>query len=270
MRTLVLFLVFLLVVIPAILIAKELPARTGWLRLQLPNLPKPDSKPVLVRTPLDPTQEVFELYIPPNYDPARSYGLLAWINPDDSAEIPRHFEPLFKEYGFVAISAERIGNNQPWERRTGLLESAILQISETLNLDPTKHIISGFSGGGRTAAFACFIHPEFWKGAISWAGGIFYKSYTLPIPVGATRRGINDYAPGTISTQQAKKTRIKTSFVLITGPNDINFDDSRGIYRSLRQENFSAQFLEQPGLGHEVGSAEFMRKALDFILKPKD
>jgi predicted esterase len=147
------------------------------------------------------------------------------------------------------------------------LESAIVQLSQTLHLDPEKRIMSGFSGGGRTSAVACFVHPEFWKGAISWAGGNFYKTYSIPMPVGAYAKGINDFKPGTISAAHVKEARDENSFVLITGSKDFNQNDSRGIYRALKNDGFRALLLDERGLGHEVGSAELMQKALDFVLE---
>jgi hypothetical protein len=243
--------------------------KTGWLQIQLPELPRPDLQPVLLKEPLNPKSEIFEVYIPKNYDASKSYGIVAWVNPHDGPQIPRHFETLFDEYELIAISAGRIGNDQAWQRRIGVLESGIVQLSKTLNIDPEKRIISGMSGGGRTSASACFIHPEFWMGAISWVGGNFYKTYSIPIPVGATKRGINDYDPDTISNEHIKLAREKVRFVLITGPKDFNLSDSRGIYRALRNDQFQALLLEEPGLGHEVGSAEYMRKALDFVIDNK-
>jgi hypothetical protein len=246
-------------------VAQAEAVQTGWLRIQLPALPQTNLEPVLLKEPLNPKAEVFEIYIPKSYDPSQSYGVIGWVNPHEGAEIPRQFETLFDEFNLVAVSAERIGNNHPWQRRIAVLESGISQLSKTLNLDPAKRIMSGFSGGGRTSATACFVHPEFWIGAISWAGGNFYKTYSVPIPVGASSPGINDHAPGSVSDQHVKLAREKARFVLITGPKDFNLSDSRGIYRALRKDQFEALLLEEPGLAHQVGSADYMRKALEFV-----
>lgn len=264
----ILFLAILLTA-PAALYAADQPSKTGFLDVQLPELPQPGLEPVLLPGTLNPKAEVFEIFIPPSYDPAKTYILLAWVNPDDSAKIPRQFEPVFTQNEFIVISAAKIGNDQPWQRRIGILESGITQLSKTMHFDTTKRIISGFSGGGRISAMACFVHPEFWKAAISWAGGNFYKTYEIPIPVGATKQGINDYNPDIVSGEHIKKARSDCSFVLITGPKDFNLSDSRGIQRAMRRDRFHSLLLEQPGLGHEVGTAEYMQKAIDFVLTGK-
>jgi hypothetical protein len=260
---------FLLTLLLVVLTASNGAAsqQTGWIQMQLPSLPEPDLNPPLLSEKLNPQTEFFEIYVPPDYDPARSYGVLAWVNPHDSAEIPRQFEGVLSKYGLVAVSAQRIGNNKPWQRRIGVLESAVVQLSQTIHLDSARRIMSGFSGGGRTAALACFLHPDFWKGAISWAGGNFYKTYSIPMPVGAYASGINDAKPGTVSAANVKKSRHRNTFVLITGSKDFNQNDSRGIYRALKNDGFRALLLDERGLGHEVGSADLMIKALDFMLE---
>ncbi len=151
----------------SVVYAADQPYKTGFLDVQLPELPQPGLDPVLLPGTLNPKAEVFEIFIPPSYDPAKTYIVLAWVNPDDSAKIPRQFEPVFTQNEFIVISAAKISNDQLWQKRIGILESGITQLSKTMHFDTTKRIISGFSGGGRISAMACFVHPEFWKAAIS-------------------------------------------------------------------------------------------------------
>jgi predicted esterase len=245
------------------------PSKTGWLKIQLPALPAPENQAERIQYNYDPKQEFFEIFIPSGYTGAEKYGVLGWVSPDNDANIPKHFESLLNDFKLISITAAQSGNNQDPARRIGLLECAITQLSKTLNLDYDRIIMSGYSGGGRTSAMACFAHSEFWHGAISWVGGNFYKKYSVPMPVGASSPGINDWIPGMISDDQVKASRQTARFVLITGSKDKNLHDSRGIYRALRNENFKAMLIEEPGLAHEIGTAESMRKALDFVLNGK-
>src|SRR5262245_34691446 len=100
-----------------LLYASEQVSKTGFLKIQLPELPQPGLEPVLLPGTLNPKAEVYEIYIPPSYDPAKTYSVLAWVNPDDSEKIPRRFESIFTEHEFIVVSAARIGNDQPWQRR---------------------------------------------------------------------------------------------------------------------------------------------------------
>ena len=240
------------------------PPRTGWMRIQMPELPTPEIRPQWFPYGFDPAKEVFEIYIPPDR-PEEPFGVLGWTNPQTAAGTPRRFEPLLKEYHLIAISAENCGNDQGFPRRIGLLVSALLQLEKSISIDRQRLILSGFSGGGRTSATGCFVHPELWRGAISWAGGSYYKSYSVPIPVGASSPGINDHVRNGVTKEQVKLARENSRFVLITGPKDFNLNDSRGIHRALRGDGFQSLLIEEPGMGHEVGSVDSMRKALEFV-----
>ncbi len=242
------------------------PSRTGWLTIKLPELPVPEVKPAWLPYDFKAEEEIFEIYIPKDYTTASSYGVLGWINPNDQPGTPRHFEPLFNEFRLISVAAARSGNERDPARRIGLVTSAVLQLSKTLNIDKNRLLLSGKSGGGRTSAMGCFVHPEFWCGAISWVGGNFYKRYSVPMPVDSSSPGINDWLPGAVTPQNVKDAKKNAKFVLITGSKDFNLNDSRGIYRALKQEGFQTLLIEEPGLGHEVGSVESMRKALEFVL----
>jgi len=244
------------------------PSRTGWLRIQFPELPRPEIKPAWFPYEFNPKQEAFEVYIPPDR-PEEPYGVLGWTNPFDTAGTPRRFEPLLNDYHLIAVSADRCGNDSTFDRRIGLLVSAVLELSKSFTINRDRLILSGFSGGGRTAATGCFVHPEIWHGAISWAGGSFYKTYSVPMPVGASSPGLNDFIPKAVTAENVKQAKKNARFVLITGSKDFNLNDSRGIYRALRNESFKALLIEQPGMGHEVGSVESMRKALEFVLEDR-
>ncbi len=246
------------------------PQRTGWIQVRLPELTPPQHRQKILWYEFDAKTEVFEVYIPPNYDSSKQYGVLAWINPNDTATIPRWFEPLFEEFQLIAVSAAKIGNQQDPARRIGLMECVITQLSKDLNINSRKHFVSGWSGGGRTSGMACFLHPQFWKGAISWVGGSFYKSYPRPMPVGSSSPGINDWNPGAVTNELVKLAKENARFVLITGSRDFNLNDSRGIYRAMKKENFESLLIEEPGLDHNVGSIESMREGLRFLMQQNE
>ena len=248
--------------------APSTPSRTGWLNIQLPELPAPPNKPAQFSYNFEPSRESFEIYIPPDYSPETSYGVFAWVSPGDEAGTPRRFEPLLRQWKLLAVSAARCGNEQSIDRRIGLVMSAILQLSKSLNIDRHRLIISGFSGGGRISAMAGFLHPEFWRGAIGCAGSTYYKGYSMLMPVGASSPGINGIYPDLVSEQNVKDARKNVRFVVITGPGDMNLNDSRSIHRALRRDSFQSLLIEEPGLGgHHIANVESMAKALEFVLK---
>jgi predicted esterase len=235
--------------------------------VQFPLLPKPDKHPAWMDYNFTPGEETYTVYIPKGLAAGQSCGALGWINPTDGNGIPKQFLALLDEFQLIGVCAARCGNNEKGRRRIGLLACAMLQLGKTYKIDPARRVLSGLSGGGRTAAEGGFVQPEFFSGAISWCGGLFYKNHPNSEMPGKLRGGIN-FSPGEhlVTTAMAGEAKRKVKFVLLTGPKDSNLVDSRDIKAALDKERYKALLIEVPGLGHQVGEAEFMRQAMVFVL----
>ena len=127
-------------------------------------------------------------------------------------------------------------------------------------------MLSGFSGGGRLSALGGFVHPEIFCGAISWCGGNFYKDYPDSSRPGYISFGINHGAGKLVSPQDVVEAKRNVKFVLLTGPKDMNLTDSHDIQAAMKKEGFRVSLIEEPGLGHQAGSADTMRQALVLVL----
>ena len=244
------------------------PLKLGWNTVQLESLPKPEIKPAWFDYQFDPTKEKFVVYIPKNYDPKKTYGVLGWTSSGDGLGIPKLFEPLLDEFHLIAINAEHCGNTQLSQRRAGLLVSGILELSKTLPIDKQRLMLSGISGGGRLSALGGFVHPDFFCGAISWCGGNFYKDYPDSQKKNWVTFGItHDHKiPNAVTTQNVSDARSHVHFVLITGEKDSNYSDSHDIEKAMKKEGFQVLLINEPGLGHAVGSLASMRQALVYVL----
>jgi predicted esterase len=243
--------------------------QSGWRKLTLEQLPVPATKPRWFRYDFNPADENFHVYIPRTYSADRPCGVLGWINPGDGAGAPKPYEPLFDEFRLIVVSAARSGNKQPSDRRVGLLVSATLELSKTYAIDPKRRVLSGFSGGGRSSALGAFVHSEFWCGAISHCGGNFYKDFPNPEKRGSYWRGINHperHGRNAVTSDNVQLARQNGRFVLITGPNDFNLANSRALADAFRKDGFNVLLIEEPGLGHAIGSVQTMRQALEFVL----
>jgi dienelactone hydrolase len=255
-----------LIVLAAFFCAMVAHPQTGWRRITFKALPVPATS-CKFNHQFNAAQESFELYVPRHYTTNQPCGVLVWISPNEEAKIPRQFEPLFDEFRLLAITTARCGNKAEPGRREALAMAAALQLSKSFAVDRKRFVVSGLSGGGRFSALACFAHPDFWRGAISWCGGFFYANYDAHEKgEGWRRNGINHYFPGLVTEKMAAAARENCRFALITGPKDVNLDDCRDIDAALAKEKFQHLLIEEPGLGHAVGSNKSMRQALEFVL----
>ncbi len=238
----------------------------GWNTVKFPKLPAPPEKPKWFPYDFQPDQETFLIYLPKNH--SGPYGVLGWTNPGDQLAIPKKFEPLFEEFGIVAITAERCGNKQVSERRAGLLVSGMMALSECVRINRERVVLSGLSGGGRLSALGCFVHPEFFTGAVSWCGGNFHKDYPDLEKENYVHYGIakSHNNPDAVTAKNVSDARRKIRFVMVTGEKDFNYKDSHSIEAAMKKDGFNVQLIDEPGLGHTVGSVESMRRALDYVL----
>ena len=246
--------------------------KPGWNTIQLAALPAPTHKPKWFPYGFDPAKETFNIYIPSGYDPKIPCGVLGWTNPSDGVGIPKQFEPLFDEFRLIAVAAQGCGNNQPSERRAGLLVSAILELSKMTAIDQRRLVLSGLSGGGRLSALGGFVHPEIFCGAISWCGGNYYKDYPDSSKANYLHFGIpnSHKIKDAVTTQNVSDARKNVKFVLVTGSKDFNLSDSHDIENVMKKDHFQVLLIEEPDLGHAVGSTATMRQALEFVLgKPQ-
>lgn len=230
-------------------------------------LTKPEKHPAWIDYRFTPAEESFTVYIPKGLTPSQPCGVLGWINPTDGSGLPKQFLPLFDEFQMIGICAANCGNNQKTVRRLGLIISAMLQLGKTYKIDPARRVLSGLSGGGRESAEGGFIQPDLISGVISWCGSLFYKNIPNSEKPGKLRGGIN-FNPGDhyVTTALVGEAKRRVKFVLLTGPKDFNLMDSRDIKAAFDKERYKALLIEVPGLGHQVGEAEYMRKGMVFVL----
>ncbi|MBI4028157.1 MAG: prolyl oligopeptidase family serine peptidase [Verrucomicrobia bacterium] len=241
----------------------------GWQTIRFDQLPAPKIRPKWFSYRFDAGKEKFLIYVPKTYRADQPCGIFGWIHPEDNLEAPKNFEPLFDEFRLIALTAEGCGNTQWPEKRVGLLVSAALEIAKTLTVDPKRRILSGLSGGGRSAALGGFVHPEFWSGVISWCGGNYYEDYPAAGQPDMVRYGINHYSPDAVTPSHVSAARKNVRFVLLTGPQDFNLDESRDVEAAMKNDGLRVLLIEEPGLGHAIGSERSMRKALDFVLSAR-
>lgn len=231
----------------------------GWQKLRFPQMPG----------------EQFEVYVPKSVRPGKPCGVFVWISPFNALVPLSHlhgvgrFEPLYEEFNLIAVTAANSGNNQPTDRRLNLAVGAVAGLAKIQPIDRRRAVLSGLSGGGRIAAIGGFVQPEIWAGVISWCGSRFYKNF--PISAGSNHpgTGINTpQNPNLVTPELVQKARAHVKFVLLTGAKDFNRDESMDIWRAMTDEKFQAKFIQETGLGHDVGSVETMRRALEFVLGP--
>lgn len=120
-----------------------------------------------VASVLPPDENIeWQMYVPPAYDAAKPAGLLVYVSPLQSGEIPRGWSEVLDRHNVIWIGANRSGNNELVARRILLALLAVSAARKHYAIDAERIYISGLSGGGKTASMIATDQAQLFRGAI--------------------------------------------------------------------------------------------------------
>jgi predicted esterase len=127
--------------------------------------------------PNDPNFQVrYTLYVPPDYDPARAHPLLLYVHGTYSNGDSGMTRVLrgFRERGVIILCPSSEIQTRGWTstRYERLMQLAALdRVQRTLNVDPLRIWVGGYSRGGHASWALPSRHPGIFAAAFPMAGG---------------------------------------------------------------------------------------------------
>lgn len=183
----------------------------------------------------DSIKQQYELFVPADYNPKKTYPVVLFINAGDGPAGWSQWQSVFQQQEAIFASPYGAGNNCPMPKRVRIVMDVLDDVRRTYRTDPDRTYISGFSGGGRVACAIAFALPEYFGGVIPvCAGGDLREESWL-------RKRVID----------------RLSLALLTGENDFN----RGEVERFRGTMFSELGLRskvwvEPKMGHGIPGSE--------------
>lgn len=213
-----------------------------------------------------PGQETtWQVNVPETYAPGEAHGVLVYINAGDHGQTHRFILSELGPRRLIAIGANHTGNRQDSVFRHAAAVDAVDLIRRRYDVDEDRIYVHGVSGGGRMASRVIFLHGHVFDGAIALIGCDPY----LQIPAG---RGRNTVYRGFWPQPDFKRLEHviqNNRIVLVTGENDGNRHGTRRLFEAYERKQFAhLSYLEEPGLGHEYPSPEYLGQALDLLDAP--
>jgi len=186
----------------------------------------------------------WQVYVPNNYQNDRPAGILVYISPTNSGEIPNHWLSLMEKYNLIWVAANQSGNRINSKIRLLKAILATIVIDNNYQIDLDRVYVSGFSGGGRMASISATLLPGLFKGAIYHCGVNFWKDVSAD-----------------------KISLIKNNrFVFITGRKDFNLDDTKQVYRKYKKAGVKhIKLIINPVMGHSNPNYKDFDNALKFL-----
>lgn len=173
-----------------------------------------ESTAAQVESVLSPHETIdWQMYVPPTYDRETPAGLLVYVSPTQSGEIPRGWVEVLDRHNIIWIAADRSGNNELVARRILLALLAPTAARKHYAIDAERIYISGLSGGGKTASMIATDQAQLFRGAI----------YNCGVEVWD--------ADEPLRLEQMRQNR----YVFVTGTYDQALEPTKRAYRAYRK-----------------------------------
>jgi len=145
-------------------VAVTAPTRLDWVfALANQSPPKPPEKWL---KDYESTEQTYELFIPENYTPKRSWPVVIFVSPGDKAMGFRPWKPVCERLSIIFAGPHGAGNGCKPTKRVHIVLDVLDDVRRRFNTDVDRTYISGFSGGGRIACSIGFSLPEHFGGVI--------------------------------------------------------------------------------------------------------
>jgi len=205
------------------------------------------SLPVLSKefaTEHDSTKQEFALYVPPDYDPQRSYPVVVFIDAGPDGGGWKNWEPACTKAKAIYIAPHNAGNNVPLHPRVRTVLDALDEVRRRYNTDPDRTYLTGFSGGARIALAIAFALPECCGGAVGFCAAAELRSEVW------LRQRVMD----------------RLNVALVTGPDDFNHGEiTRWRGPLLNELGVEVKIWDVPNLGHTMPAASIVEEVFSWL-----
>lgn len=171
---------------------------------------------------------------------AEPAGILVYVSPTDSGEIPPAWIPVLEDRRLMWIAADGFGNSRLAAERVLVALMAVKLAARLHPPEAHRTYVAGFSGGGRVASRCVALFARYFDGALFIAGADFVEP-----------------------ADELLKTR---RLVFLTGNRDFNQREMKIVHRRYDKAGVTHTLLmDERGFGHELASAAQLATVLDFL-----
>lgn len=204
-----------------------------------------------------PAGESWHVYVPDTYTGAEAYGVLVWISPSDSGELPSGWEYALREHKLIYVAADKSGNAQDVvTRRVPLALTGLTGIEAAYKVDSARVYVGGFSGGGITASHIAAAYADVFTGGLFVSTSHGIGTADMPVPA--------------LSNYQAMLSRGRYVFTAGSEETDNQIMTTRAVdaFRALCV--LRVKYLHIPNAGHGNLESRTFQQALKYLDAPSE
>lgn len=211
------------------------------------------------RSTYNPAREVYRVIVPQNYTHARTWGLFIWIDMMDSPRFPRDWPSVLAQKGFVTVLLANAGNRRSSGDRIRMALDARHHMPRLFNIDHSRIIVSGWSGGARIASVLGVAYGDQFPNCVPMMGCVFYEQ----IPLGRNRFFPVAYTPNAAIVNRAKNNR----FIIVTSQGDALGLECRLVYEhGFKANGFTDTRLVSVPTASSLPNGQWLGRILDNFL----
>jgi predicted peptidase len=195
---------------------------------------------------------VFQIYVPPSYSSEKPAGLIVYVSPIKSGEIPDTWKSILNRRNVIWVSANKSGNSMTSDQRISEATASFAFIVERYALDDQRIYIAGMSGGAQIANIVAALRPDLFN------GGLFL--------CGANPWSERDVDPWVESPPEDFDAMKENRYVFVSGTEDFKLAATARVYRNYKKAGIEdSKLIVVDGMGHELPDAETFDRAMDFL-----
>lgn len=204
---------------------------------------------------ITPSAENWHVYVPEDYDGTKSYGVMVWISPSDSGELPGGWRHVLKDHQLIYVAADKSGNAQDVAtRRVPLALTGLANVEMEYKIDPARIYVGGFSGGGITASHISAGYADAFTGGlfVSTSHGIGSADMSAPAP----------------ERLYAMQTRGRYVFTAGSEETDNQIMTTRAVDEFRALCVLRVDYIRIPNAGHADLDSRSLQRALKYLDSP--
>ena len=225
--------------------------------------------------------QTYNVYLPSNYTPSGTYGLITYIDAGDAGTMPSVYQSVLDKHGLIFLAGTGIGNTVDRSIRAGVAVMGSFRMCELHQIDRSRIYLMGNSNGGRMGMDVVYARPDWFGGFIGLSGVSFGGYIPNWEPPGRLQDSIldNDYWPNnpefyevsqmisySSTAYRAPPAPVKVAFQAFN--DDFRRTELMGTYRYAFMNHGAAVRLVYRNGGHSASNASAFDETVRFMQHP--
>jgi len=240
-----------------------------------------NSTPGFINYGINLNNQTYNVYLPSNHSPTNSYGLITYIDANDTGTMPAAYQSVLDKHGLIFLAGTGIGNTVDRTTRAGVAVMGSYRMCELHQIDRKRIYLMGNSGGGRLGMDVVYSRPDWFSGFIGLSGVSFGGYIPNWEPPGRLQDTVadNDYWPNnpefyevsqmiqySSTGYRAPPEPVKVAFQ--TFHDDFRRTELIGTYRYAFMNHGAAVRLTYRNGGHSASNASAFDETVRFMDHP--